>query len=192
MEKRLKYMTWLLAGTIALAGCKKDKEEDPITPQPVNEEEVINQITLHFHSLHDVEHKHFEFYDADGDGGIAPVITTDTLSADSVYNVEIELNNTITDPDENITTEVQDESDVHQFFFQPNGANVTVAYADTDANGLPIGLECVWTVGAASNGTITVTLRHEPDKTAAGVSAGDITNAGGETDAEVTFPVVIE
>ncbi len=192
MEKRLKYMTWLLAGTIALAGCKKDKEEDPITPPPVNEEEVINQITLHFHSLHDVEHKHFEFYDADGDGGIAPVITTDTLSADSVYNVEIELNNTITDPDENITTEVQDESDVHQFFFQPNGANVTVAYADTDANGLPIGLECVWTVGAASNGTITVTLRHEPDKTAAGVSAGDITNAGGETDAEVTFPVVIE
>jgi hypothetical protein len=39
---------------------------------------------------------------------------------------------------------------------------------------------------------VVVTLRHEPDKGAAGVSGGDITNAGGDTDIEVTFPVVIE
>ena len=35
-------------------------------------------------------------------------------------------------------------------------------------------------------------LRHEPDKSAAGVSSGDITNAGGETDIEVSFNVIIE
>ncbi|MCB0763865.1 MAG: type 1 periplasmic binding fold superfamily protein, partial [Flavobacteriales bacterium] len=65
-------------------------------------------------------------------------------------------------------------------------------YDDMDANMLPIGLESMWTIGAASNGTVIVTLRHEPDKTATGVSSGDITNAGGETDIEVTFPLVIE
>ena len=42
------------------------------------------------------------------------------------------------------------------------------------------------------SGTITVTLRHEPNKDAAGVSSGDIANAGGETDIEVTFNVEIQ
>ena len=46
--------------------------------------------------------------------------------------------------------------------------------------------------GAASVGTLKVTLRHEPNKSAAGVVGGDITNAGGETDIEVEFPIVIE
>ena len=41
------------------------------------------------------------------------------------------------------------------------------------------------------NGTITVILRHEPDKDASGVSNGDITNAGGETDIEVVFNVEV-
>jgi len=36
-------------------------------------------------------------------------------------------------------------------------------------------------------GGLRITLRHEPNKTAAGVQNGDITNAGGETDIEVTF-----
>jgi hypothetical protein len=35
-------------------------------------------------------------------------------------------------------------------------------------------------------------LRHLLNKNAAGVSTGDITNAGGSTDAEVTFPIVVE
>jgi hypothetical protein len=34
-------------------------------------------------------------------------------------------------------------------------------------------------------------LRHLPNKSAAGVAAGDITNAGGATDAQVTYPIVI-
>ena len=46
------------------------------------------------------------------------------------------------------------------------------------------------TTGSMSNpsASMTVILRHEPDKAGAGVSDGDITNAGGETDIEVTFP----
>jgi len=48
------------------------------------------------------------------------------------------------------------------------------------------------TTDAAGSGTITVILRHEPDKGASGVNDGDITNAGGETDIEVTFDVTVQ
>ena len=48
------------------------------------------------------------------------------------------------------------------------------------------------TTGDAASGNITIILRHEPVKDAEGVSDGDITNAGGETDISVTFPVVVQ
>ncbi|HBK71516.1 MAG TPA: type 1 periplasmic binding fold superfamily protein, partial [Flavobacteriaceae bacterium] len=35
-------------------------------------------------------------------------------------------------------------------------------------------------------------LRHEPNKSASGVSDGDITNAGGETDIEVIFNITVQ
>lgn len=194
MKKRLKYLTYALIAMATITACKKDKD-DPVTPTtpPENEEELITTLKLHFHSIGGTEHKHFMSMDLDGfSGPNAPVITADTLSADTMYHVEIEVLNESESPAEDITAEIQTESDVHQFFFQVSGANATVAYADTDANGLPIGLESMWTIGAASNGTVLVTLRHEPDKTAAGVSSGDISNAGGDTDIAVSFPVVIE
>ena len=65
-------------------------------------------------------------------------------------------------------------------------------YEDEDGDGNPIGLETTMITGDPSTGTLTVILRHEPDKNADGVSDGDITNAGGETDIEVDFPVVIK
>lgn len=191
MEHNPKCMLMVLLVAALVNGCKRD--DDPITPMvPTNEEELITTLDLHFHSANDIEHKHFTFTDLDGDGGSAPIIEADTLSIDSIYSVEIEVLNASGSPVEDITAEIQAESAAHQFFFRPSGANVTVAYADTDANGFPVGLQSVWSMGGASNGTIVVTLRHQPDKTAAGVSDGDITNAGGETDIEVTFPVVIE
>ena len=66
------------------------------------------------------------------------------------------------------------------------------AYADQDNNGNPIGLSFELTTGDAGNESYTITLRHEPDKTASGVSGGDITNAGGETDIEVVFDITVE
>ena len=48
-----------------------------------------------------------------------------------------------------------------------------------------------WSTNAAGSGELQVVLRHEPDKFGANVSAGDITNAGGETDIEVMIPYVV-
>jgi hypothetical protein len=192
MNNQLKYIGLALLLTPVLPSCKNEDDEPIPPPPPVNEEELITTVTLHFHSANDVEHKHFEFTDLDGDGGNAPVIHADTLSADSVYSVTVVIMDESTNPPVDLTTEIESEGDVHQFFYQASGASVTVAYSDTDVNGKPIGLATTWTVGGAGVGTMMVTLRHEPDKDAAGVSNGDITNAGGETDIEVNFPLVVE
>ncbi len=56
-----------------------------------------------------------------------------------------------------------------------------------DGNGNPVGLTFNLTTGDATTGSVTIILRHEPMKDASGVSDGDITNAGGETDISVTI-----
>ena len=40
-------------------------------------------------------------------------------------------------------------------------------------------------------GLLTITLRHQPNKEAAGVADGDIINAGGESEAMATFEVSV-
>lgn len=192
MKTKLKYMTMALFAAAAITGCKKDEDDVAPPTQPPNEEEVITTLRLTFTPNGGGATKVMHFVDLDGDGGNAPVITADTLSATTTYSVSIEVLNESESPAEDITAEITAEDEEHQFFFQVSGANATVAYADADGNLQPIGLLTLWTIGAVSSGNVIVTLRHEPNKGAAGVSNGDITNAGGETDIEVTFPLVIE
>jgi hypothetical protein len=90
-----------------------------------------------------------------------------------------------------LTAEVFDEAEEHQFFFSASG-NSSFAYVDQDNNGFPVGLAFELVTGEAGSEILSVTLRHQPDKGASGVSDGDITNAGGETDIEVLFDVIIE
>ena len=191
MKTNLKYLAMALFAAAAITSCRSD-DEDEVVPLPVNEEEVITTMVLAFDGQAGAVDKELRFTDADGDGGGAPVFDVDTLQAASVYNVSIILLNETANPVDTISNEVLDEGTDHQFFFQPGAVNLSVAYSDTDVNGQPIGLHSVWTIGAASSDSTRVTLRHEPDKSAPGVSGGDISNAGGETDIEVKFPLVIE
>jgi hypothetical protein len=48
------------------------------------------------------------------------------------------------------------------------------------------------TGAAAANGNIVVILRHEPLKSAPGVASGSLTNAGGATDAQITYPIQVK
>jgi hypothetical protein len=65
--------------------------------------------------------------------------------------------------------------------------DVTTSYSDSDDDGNDLGIEFTLTAGAASSGTLTFTLRHEPTKPNTGLS-----DAGGETDIAATFDVTIE
>ncbi len=172
-----------------ITSCKKDELDDPIIP---NEEEVITTLNFTLTPNGGGSAVVLAFRDLDGDGGNAPTITGGTLNANTTYTGSLELLNELESPAEDITKEVKEEANEHQFFFQTSLSEVGIAYNDLDANGKPIGLATIITTKGASTGTIKVILRHEPAKDASGVSTGDITNAGGETDIEITFNVEVK
>lgn len=173
---------------ILLASCKKD----PKVVTPPNEEEVITTLVYTLTPNGGGAVKTFKFQDLDGDGGNAAVITVDTLDANTTYTGAITLSNEQESPAEDITAEVRAEDDEHQFFFSTTTSGVTISYSDQDGAGNPIGLASQLQTAAAGMGDLTIILRHEPNKTATGVSGGDITNAGGETDIEVTFHLHVQ
>ena len=188
----------LMGGLVmALAACKKEDPVPPVgggnPPPPPNEQELITTVIVHLTSLDGTEERTFTWRDLDGPGGNPPVIESEPLTSGTVYRARIELFDE-SDPNdvEDITEEIEEEADEHQFFFIVSGAELTVAYDDADEDGNPVGLESIWSTIAPSSGSITIILRHDPDKDAPGVADGDITNAGGDTDVEVVFPVTIQ
>ena len=178
-------LLFLLLGLLAI-GCDSD---DPPTD---TEEEVITTLNYTLTPAAGGASVTMTFSDLDGDGGNDPVITGGTLSANTIYNGSMELLNESESPTEDITEEIEEADAEHQFFFSTNIPGLVVGYADFDAANLPVGLSTTVATGPSGTGNLTVTLRHEPDKSAAGVATGDIANAGGETDIEVTFDVNVQ
>ncbi len=193
LSKFFKFSIIALAA-LTFVACEDDDDDDP-PPTVVNEEEVITDMTLTFVDPDTQTSTSFTFSDPDGEGGNAPTIDDIVLNANTAYQVSIEVLDASNPNDvEDITEEIEEEDDEHQFFFiTGNGAenSVTITYDpnDVDDDGNPIGLSSNWMVTQATTGgeTIRVVLRHEPNKDGAGVSDGDIANAGGESDIDVTF-----
>jgi len=170
---------------IFISSCGKDD------PEPIQPVELITTLTW---TLTDSsgDTVMMSFRDLDGDGGDAPVVSTATLKANEVYTSELEFLNETETPAENVTEEIIEEDLEHQVFYATSIAGLSFSYADMDSDGNPLGVVATVNTGAPGNGTVTITLRHEPAKDASGVSDGNIANAGGETDIEVTFNVDVE
>jgi hypothetical protein len=184
--KNLKLIALLVIPVLFSTACDNDDA-------PVNEEEVITTVRVTL--IGGGQTIVLESKDLDGDGPNAPVLTPiggATLVAGTTYTGTTTFLNELTNPVDNITEEVEEEGADHQVFYQLPPSIGTVTYTDVDANGRPVGLNFTLVAGnSGSTGTLTVTLRHLPNKTASGVSGGDITNAGGNTDAAVTFSVAV-
>jgi len=188
--KKMKFV-FLLAAISMVLSCSDDDDSTP--PDIVNEEEVITTLNLTLTPVGGGTPVVLSSRDLDGDGPNAPVVMVGDLMANTAYQGSVEVLNELENPAEDITEEVAEEDEDHQFFFQVTGnATVTTAYADTDADNNPIGIMLTLNTGDASMGSMVVTLRHLLDKNGTGVSDGDITNAGGDTDVEVTFPITIQ
>jgi len=179
--KTIKFTYALLFLSLILSSCSND---DDATPVAVNEEEVITTINVTLTPVGGGTAITLQSQDLDGDG---PNLPTVTVSGDLVngttYNGSIELLNETESPAEDITEEVEEEANEHQFFYTAGGnLDVTTAYQNFDGNGNNLGTEFTITGNSVSSGTLTFTLRHEPTKPNTG-----LTDAGGETDLSVTF-----
>lgn len=184
--KNFKLLAFTLISVFIFTAC--DKDDDPIIP--VNEEEVITTVKLTLTGGGQVVT--LTSKDLDGDGPNAPIVTvSNNLIANTTYTGQAEFLNELVSPAEDITTEIEEEGADHQIFYQALAALGTFTYTDVDTNGKPVGLAFTYTTSNATSGNLTVTLRHLPNKSASGVATGNIANAGGATDAEVIFPVVI-
>lgn len=182
--KNLKMMALALTTIFTLNSCSNDDS-------PVVEEELITTLTAIF--VGGGQTITLTSRDADGDGPNAPVITINgNFVAETTYSGSVQFLNELVNPAENITEEIEEKDLEHQIFYQISNSLGNFTYSDFDTDGNPLGLEFTFTTGAnPGTGFITITLRHLPNKNASGVSEGNITNAGGSTDIEVTFPVVI-
>lgn len=177
-----------LAMSLFFVACSSD---DDTIPEIINQEEVITTMKLELIPENGGEPVQLIYQDLDGAGSNEPTIDAGSLAANTTYEGSIVLLNETVNPAEIITTEVKEEGVNHQFFFS-NTAGLTVTYADQDANGSPIGIDFLLGTSAPSAGSMTIILRHEPNKSAEGVKNGNIENAGGETDISVTFPITVE
>jgi hypothetical protein len=169
--------------------CKKDEPETPHIP---HEEELITTLSYTLVAVDSGDTIQFTFKDIDGDGGMEPEISEGTLKANTTYNGSMLLLNEAETPVHDVTHEIEHEAEEHQFFFTSTISDVDIAYLDSDANKKPIGLKTTFKTGTPNSGTLTVVLKHEPDKDAEGVANGNVKNAGGETDIEVTFKIKVE
>lgn len=184
--RQIYLLTVISSVILFFTACEKD---DPVIP---NEEEIITTLIYTLMPEDGGAAKVFRFEDLDGDGGNAPILSVATLDDNTTYTGTIELLNEQESPAESISEEVEEEAEEHQFFFQTNLSGLEINYNDQDADGNPIGLSTTLNTTNAEKGTFTIVLRHEPNKTASGVMNGDISNAGGETDIEVTFEINVE
>ncbi len=174
---------------LGIFSCQKD-------PQDVNDEELITKLIYTLKSTSDNDEVVMTFSDRDGNGGNAPIITTSGfLQKGKIYEGSISLLNESLNPIEDLTLEIEEEDLDHQFFYilsNELSGKISIQYADKDSENNPVGLQTLVSSNMVGNGKIQIVLRHEPNKKAQGVSDGLITNAGGDTDIDVSFDIEVK
>ena len=195
--KNLKLSIVALVAILAISSCSKS-DEDPIVvipPPVVNEEEVITTVTAVFTPVGGGTDITLKSKDLDGEGPGVPVVTVSgPFALNKTYNGQMSVLNESVTPVKDITPEIITEAVDHQFFYQKTGtlpafnySTALVAPTNYDVNGKPLGIKTTFVTTTAATGSLKITLRHEGNKSLANVSSGDITNATGATDFEVTY-----
>jgi len=191
VNRKAKFCGIALVALVTFS-CSNDDNDAP----PVNEEELITTVTAIYTPQGGGTAITLQYKDLDGEGANAPVVTVSgPFAKNTTYNGTVTFKNELASPAEDITPEIVAEGTDHQLFYQKTGNLTPFIYGSAasnfDSNGKVIGLQSVFATTGAAAGTLTITLRHTPNKNGTNVAAGDITNAGGSTDAEVTFDISV-
>jgi hypothetical protein len=190
----------LSAGSLMFSACDSDD------PQKEDVPELITRVTLTFTPQGGGNAVVVTATDPDGTG-VQTLRTSGpiALAKGTSYALELTLINELakpTDPEYDITAEVEEEGDEHMFFYSwtnnvfanPAGnGNVdnradAVRYEDKDGNDQPIGIHTAWTAAAAAaSGKFQVLLKHQPD-----LKSATSTSADGEDDLNITFDIEVK
>ena len=186
----MKKQLLLLGLGLVLMSCDKDADD----PQDKKEEETIT--TLKLTATPTVGGVASEFIYRPGALPGKPVkIDTIKLTGSSSYRFNLEVLDESANPVKNLTEEINEKAAEHQFFYQSTPTGLITINADSmdkDISNLPVGIVSYGVLTSTiSSGSLKITLRHDLNKSAAGVVQGIITNAGGSTDIEATFPVKV-
>ena len=187
--KNLKILALFLAIVPFVSSCSSDDD----SPEIINEEEVITDVTLTFTNATEgtVTYTYTDEQYRD-DSYVTPVIS---LTSGETYEVEANFyNNSDPDDSELITEEIEEEKDDHFLTYGFSDAEVEFTRTDgdisTDSDGIQIGLSTQWIAGTAGTGDVVVSLIHQPTEKITDPEEGSV--VGGETDAEVTFSLEIQ
>lgn len=182
----------LSVAVIAAALFSQSCTKEPANPVIPNQEELITTLIVDLIAHDNSDTAQFVFSDIDGPGGNAPIVLSEPLKQNTFYLINLTLLNEQVNLIYDLTPEINAEGAEHQFFYENSiHPNAAITYMDGDIYGNPIGILVSLKTDVAQSGSLKITLRHMPNKFAPGVKSGDITNAGGETDIEVTFDVDI-
>lgn len=176
----------ILNAIIFFSACDSDD------PKPVVDQELITTLRITFKKVGAAEDPlTFVWKDIDGSGSGTPDIDPIALDAHSEYTYTLTLLNESVNPAEDVTLEIEEADEEHQFFFSATVDGIITTYEDVDGDGKPLGLINTILTDHEGTGTFTVTLIHQPNKDAVGVEDGNPANAGGDTDLETEFPLTI-
>ncbi len=180
------------------------------------ETEVITTVTLTFTPASGGSAVTAVFDDPDGNGIMAPVVDDIALTSGETYTLGIELSNALEEPAEDVTAEIEEESEEHQFFIYGSAVNgpastggaalVDHAYADVESDygpnageDLPVGLTNTITANAAGTGDFSVMLRHLPELNGEAQKVAGLAEdfaAGealpGDPDVDITFSLTVQ
>ncbi len=179
---------------------------------------LTTRVVLNFAPTDGGEVLSFTWADPEDDGDptvddiVLPDASTTGDHAARDYDLTIELWNDLEDPAEEVTPEVAEQDDAHQFFFTGSavvgpatGANpqavVEHAYRDTDGDGLPLGLDNRFTTVAVGSGDLAIRLRHMPPEDGNPVKVAGLAETvaqdgfdaiGGDDDVDITLNLTVE
>lgn len=189
-----------LAAVLAVLTLAACREGEPIEPGFTNPREAITRVVLKL-----VEYDAVGIATGDtlivtgtntgGNGGV-PVIDTLHLMNLHLYQGTVEVWNDLSSV--NITPEIAQEAESHQFFYTPQGGVATRViplvtdhesdYVDNKGMDFPVGLmyNLTATSGPPASGFLNIALGHYTDIPKNGIDPGN------ESDVEIDFPVIVE
>ncbi len=181
----IKLLAVFFMSSLAFTSCSSDDDGHDHD----HEEELITTVIYQLTNNADAgDVVTLTFTDLDGEGGADGTYNiSGPFTANATYTGTIQLLNATENPADDITLEVEEEGDEHEFFYT-NTAGLTITKTDVDINNNPLGIETTLATGVSSTGSITVVLKHEPTKPNDGTAAG----AGGSTDVEVTYAISVQ